>query len=254
MIRVLFILQQAFSLWMLVDAVRRGCRSYWYLVVLLPFGEWAYFFMVKIHDPEFDWIRNIFTRLTTRKVPIETLRRRVETAPTVESHMSLAVALWEDGNYESAQDQYAAARRLDDTDPDALRGVARCQIARGDHEAAAANLELLIDADPYHGDYVVWMDAAHALSCADRMLDALALLDRLVTTSPRLEHRALYAHYLLHADRPDTAREQLELGLFEYDEAPKFLQRRDRPWASKARRMLKEIPAPARSASCGSFP
>jgi hypothetical protein len=245
MVRVLFILQQAFSLWMLVDAVRRGCRSYWYLVVLMPFGEWVYFFMVKIHDPEFDWIRNAFTRLTTRKAPIEILRRRVETAPPVEAHLSLAVALYEDGKYEAAQDQYAAASRLDDTAPDARRGVARCQIARGDHEAAAENLEALIDADPSHGDYVAWKDAAHALSRADRMRDALALLDRLVTTSPRLEHRALYAHYLLHADRPDTAREQLELGLFEYDEAPEFLKRRDRPWARKARRMLKQIPVPA---------
>ena len=108
---------------------------------------------------------------------------------------------------------------------------------------------MLIDSDPSHRDYVVWKDAAHALNQAQRVDEVLALLDRLVTTSPRLEHRAMYAHYLMHADRPDTAREQLELGLFEYGEAPKFLKRRDRPWARQVRKMLKGIPAASPGAS-----
>ena len=69
MIRVLFALQSIFSLWMLVDAVQRRCGTYWYFVVLCPFGEWVYFFKVKIHDPEFErmrlWVRALFKKKTT---------------------------------------------------------------------------------------------------------------------------------------------------------------------------------------------
>jgi len=245
MIRILVILQQAFSLWMLVDAIRRGCRSYWYLVVLMPFGEWVYFFVVKIHDPEFDWVRLTFRRLTTPKTSLDALRQRVKRTPTWEANLTLAEALFDNEQYREAQDHYSAARRLDDADPDALRGIARCQIARGDYAAGIENLNILIDTDPSYGDYIAWKDAAYALRQADRSDEAHALLDRLVTTSPRLEHRALYAHYLMHADRPGTAMEQLELGLFEYGEAPKYLQRKDRAWARQARRMLKAIPAQA---------
>ena len=137
------------------------------------------------------------------------------------------------------------ARRLNSADPDTLRGFARRQMALDDRAAAIENLKMLIDSNPSYGDYVVWKEAASALGQADRMDEALVLLDRLVTTSPRLEHRALYAHYLMHADRLDSAREQLELGLVEYGEAPKYLKRTDRPWARQVRRMLKEIPATA---------
>ena len=52
--RILFFFQSAFSLWMIVDAIRRGAAYYWYPVIALPFGEFVYFFVVKIHDPEYD--------------------------------------------------------------------------------------------------------------------------------------------------------------------------------------------------------
>jgi len=56
--QVLFALQSAFSLWMLVDALQRRQERYWYFVVLMPFGELVYFFVVKIHDPDMRWLKN----------------------------------------------------------------------------------------------------------------------------------------------------------------------------------------------------
>ena len=47
---ILLILSYAFSLWMLVDAYQRHAEHYWFLIILFPFGEWAYFFLVKVHD------------------------------------------------------------------------------------------------------------------------------------------------------------------------------------------------------------
>lgn len=46
-------LSYAFSIWMLVDAYKRGESCLWWGVILFPFGEWIYFFVVKIHDFEF---------------------------------------------------------------------------------------------------------------------------------------------------------------------------------------------------------
>ncbi len=47
---VLLILSYAFSIWMIVDAFKRGADHYWFLIIFCPFGEWVYFFLVKIHD------------------------------------------------------------------------------------------------------------------------------------------------------------------------------------------------------------
>ena len=48
---ILMALSAVFKGWLLIDAMRRGgcCNNYWYMVIILvPFGEWAYFFMIKI--------------------------------------------------------------------------------------------------------------------------------------------------------------------------------------------------------------
>lgn len=50
LLQLLFYAQQLFSLWMMVDAIKRRPGSHWYLIIWVPLGEWVYFFMVKIHD------------------------------------------------------------------------------------------------------------------------------------------------------------------------------------------------------------
>lgn len=47
---ILLILSYAFSVWMIVDAYQRRAEHYWYLIIFFPFGEWVYFFLVKVHD------------------------------------------------------------------------------------------------------------------------------------------------------------------------------------------------------------
>lgn len=40
----------AFSIWMLVDAYQRGAQGWWIVIILVPLGEWVYFFVVKFPD------------------------------------------------------------------------------------------------------------------------------------------------------------------------------------------------------------
>ncbi len=47
---VFLVFSYAFSIWMLIDAVKRGARHWWMIIILVPFGEFIYFFMVKIKD------------------------------------------------------------------------------------------------------------------------------------------------------------------------------------------------------------
>lgn len=50
MAQLFFFLQTAFSIWMLLDAIKRRSEFYWYVIIAVPFGELVYFFMIKIHD------------------------------------------------------------------------------------------------------------------------------------------------------------------------------------------------------------
>ncbi len=246
MIRVLFILQQLFSLWMLVDAIRRGSKSYWYFVVLLPFGEWAYFFMVKIHDPEFEPLRALWKRLTTRKVTVEDLRYQRDQSPSYANHLTLGQALYDEGSYREARETFAQALAVHPGDREAHYGWALSQIALEEYDPAIEKLRTLVEEDPSFRDYAAWGDLAHALCEAERFEDAFEVLDRLVTKSPRLVHRVLYAHYLVHGERPDEARRQLEEGLHDDRHAPGFIRKKNRPWVRRAKKMLHALDNPRR--------
>ena len=241
MLRVLFFLQTAFSLWMLVDALRRGAAYHWYLVIMLPFGEWIYFFMVKIHDPQFEWARQLYARLTTRKVTVEELRFQADQSPSFTSKITLAPGLYDRGSYREAADLFAEALRLDGESRDALYGQALAHSALGEYPAAARGFQQVIELDPSYRDYAAYGDLAHALSEDGRLSEAHDLLERLVTASPRLRHRVMLAHYLLRDQRNDEAAEQLRTGLHEYDHAPRYVKRRQRIWARRARQMLKQV-------------
>ena len=59
---ILLYLNLAFKIWMLIDAGRRRIDSYWYFIIVMPFGAIIYFFSVKIHDYNLSWIKKSFER------------------------------------------------------------------------------------------------------------------------------------------------------------------------------------------------
>src|SRR5437763_1805548 len=49
---LVILVQVAMTVWMLVDASRRGVEFYWFWIIIgaQPFGPWAYFFVYKIKE------------------------------------------------------------------------------------------------------------------------------------------------------------------------------------------------------------
>jgi hypothetical protein len=103
LIHILFALQSAFSLWMLVDAARRGAGYVWYMIIMMPFGEVAYFFAVKIHDPEFAaFRRNAFSKPPS----LDQLGFNAEHAPSFENRLMLAQGLHDNGRHVEAAELF----------------------------------------------------------------------------------------------------------------------------------------------------
>ncbi len=239
--RVLFFLQTAFSLWLLVDAIRRRRAVYWYPIIMLPFGEWFYFFMVKIHDPDMLWLKEGFQRLTAKRVTVEQLRFQLGQTPSFSNTLALAQALHDRERYSEAAELFKRALEIDADSKAALYGLALSLLGLDDHPPAIGHLRKLIALEPSFQDYAAWSNLAYALSRTGRQEETIELLGRLVDSSPRLNHRLLYAHYLMQDGLEDKAREQIEEGLIEYRQAPPFLKRRNRAYARQAKRMLKQL-------------
>jgi hypothetical protein len=240
--RVLLLLETAFSIWLLVDAIRRGRAAYWYLVIMMPFGELFYFFMVKIHDPDMRWLKDAFKRVTTKPEKVEQLRFRLDEAPSFTNTLTLAQGLYDKESYGEAADLFTRALGIDPESKDAHYGLGLCAVAVDDYEPAIDHLRRVIELDPKFHDYGAWSNLAYALTQTGRKDETLELLSKLVDTSPRLSHRLLYAHYLMQEDgRRDQAREQIRTGLQEHQNAPPFLKRRHRGYARQAKRMLRQL-------------
>ena len=207
---------------------------------MVPFGEWVYFFVIKIHDPEFDWARELYTRLTTKEVTLEERRYRVRQSPSFARKVELAQALYDARTYGEAAEVFAEALEMQADSREALYGLALAHCAQGEYQEAIPRFEALIEIEPSFRDYAAYSDLAHALAQSGRMKEVHELLDALVIKSPRLVHRVLSAHYLLAGGDKDAAREQLEAGLHEYDHAPKYVKRRNRAWAQRAKQMLRQ--------------
>ena len=237
--RILFFLQTAFSLWLVVDAVRRSAAYYWYPIIMMPFGEWIYFFTIKIHDPELDWARELYRKLTTKKITLEERRYRARESPSFSNKVELAQALHDAEDYDEAAGIFTEALEMEVDSREALYGLALTQSARFEYEEAIRHLRALIELEPSFRDYAAYSDLAYALAQSGQVQEAHELLEGLVTSSPRLGHRVLYAHYLLNDGQQNQAREQLEAGLSEYDRAPKYVRRKNRAWARRAKQMLR---------------
>jgi hypothetical protein len=243
LVDVLLGLESVFSLWMLVDAAQRGAAMYWYPIIFLPFGQLAYFFTVKVHDPEFRTLRLFFASLFKPKVTLEQLRYRAKETPSFANKLALVQAIHDAQLYVEAVRGFDELLAKDDECKDALYGRALCQLELQDYKGAIEALRQLLVVKPSYEEYDGWARLAYALRKTDQHDAALDLLGELVRKAPRTPHRVLYAQYLAEAHKDDEACEQLRLALQAHEHAPRFQKRRDAGAAKAARNLLARLAA-----------
>jgi hypothetical protein len=241
MVRVLYALQSLFGLWMMVDASRRGAARYWYPIIFLPFGPFVYFFVVKIHDPEFRALKGFFSGWSQSKVTLDYLRHKVAETPSLANKLALAQGLFDAQLHEEAVAGFERVLASDSENKDALYGIALCRLETKDYTGAIEPLEQVIEIKASYREYAAWPRLAYALQRSERSEAALTLLDELVRKAPRVAHRVLYARYLRDADHHSRAREQLERALVEHEHSPRYQKRQDAAAVRSARNLLAEL-------------
>lgn len=125
---------------MLYDAIKRGAPEYWRIIVLVPFGEIAYFLAIKLPDLRY---RSGFSgQLFAKRVSLADLRHELEVTPSLVNRVGLAQALHDQGQYKEAGELFREILEQSNEDKDALYGYARCALAQ-ERDSAAEAKELL---------------------------------------------------------------------------------------------------------------
>lgn len=233
----------AFRIWMLVDAIRRRPPFYWYLIIFfVPFGDFIYFAMVKLPGGNMPAAAQPLAASAAVLGPsLDELERRARETPSELNKLAYADALAAELRPAEAADRYRDVLRQAPDSKEALHGLARCLLALGRPQEAVEELAHLMEVEPTFRDYSAALDYAEALWQSNQQDDAIGLLTGLVSVSKRINHRMALAHYLKERGDSATAKNELDQALRDFATQPDFVQRRDRRWADRARKLLAEM-------------
>jgi hypothetical protein len=235
------VLQAAFTIWMLVDANRRGVEGSWFAFILLvqPIGAWAYFFVHKMKDfrDASRWLADLFHL----RPSLDELRYRLNQSPTPANRMALGERLVEDGQYAEALPHLQAVLQREPDHCLFLFLLAFTQRSLGQPEQARAPLEKLIARHPGWKDYKGWHQLVAVCQESGDQPGALDRCRELARIAPTLENKCLLASLLNKVGEPLEARKVVEQGLIDYRYLTGVSRRRDRRWVSKAKQLLRDI-------------
>jgi hypothetical protein len=235
-VHLLLMLQSAFSLWMLYDASQRRVASYWYFVILIPFGELVYFFAVKTKaDPK---LRSLVRKLSERPASLAELEALAAEVPSQVNKLRLAQGLHDAGRMAEAAEGFRGVLQRDDESKEALYGLAMSCISSTDDSGAVDALEKLVAVDIGYQDFAPGAELSALLWRKDRRDEALAMMKKVSRRSHRFEHEVQYAMFLMESGSPDEAKELLESGLTHHVSGPAFAKKQDAVWAKRARVLL----------------
>jgi hypothetical protein len=236
----LWVVQAALTVWMLVDANRRGVEPYWFWIILAaqPVGAWAYFFLHKAKDFSggTGWLGNLFHRQPS----LDELRHRAEQSPTMTNRLALGERLVKTGAHAEALPHLEAVLAREQEHCGALFLLAQAQQGLGRPNLAVPPLEALVARQPGWGDYEGWRALVGACRQAGDLAGAVARARDLARVSPTLEHRCLLAEHLLAAGDKPEARKVVEHALEEYRYLTGISRRRDRRWVGTAKQLLSQ--------------
>jgi hypothetical protein len=237
---LLYIAAAAFKLWMLIDAMKRRVDNYWYFIIaMLPFGDWAYFFVHKFPDLRQTWAR----KQKQRPPSLEKLRFDVQVTPSAKNRLVLAAALYDQGQLPEAKQEFLAVLKTHPSDAQARYGLALTLKAEGDFHAAVAALEELLERSPGYDEYAAMLELVDAHKRINEPDVALGLLQQLVRSSPRTKHQLALAEHLVDMQQFDDARRQLDVALTDFEHLPQFAKQREARYASACRALRRHLEA-----------
>lgn len=235
---IVYIAAAVFKLWMLIDAMKRRVDNYWYFIIaMIPFGDWAYFVVHKFPELRAQWTQ----KRRARPRSLEALAYDAKTTPSAANRLALGAALFDAGRFVEAKAEFRAVQRTHPADAQARYGLALTLKAEGDLSGAIAEFEALLQKQPGYDEYAAMLELIDAQKRANEPDVALALLEQLVRSSPRTKHQLALAEHLVDMQRFAEARQVLDASITEYAHLPKFAQRREAKFFGAVRALRRHV-------------
>ena len=235
-----YLLLSAFTIWMAVEAVRRGQAGSWLWIILFfgPLGAAVYFFSEYLDHP-WRW-----GSAAGRKVTADEVRRaqadakRLDTAATW-SHLASLLRVRKE--FAKAAEAAGKALERDPKGRDSRYELGLALLGTGRPADAVPHLREVVATDRFFDTGDALFALAEAEKASGDLPSARADFEELSGRSGRPEILYALAEVQARLGDRESAAQSLRRIVEEADLVPGYLQRNVKPWVRKARRALKRM-------------
>jgi len=232
----------AFTLWMLIECLRKDPeKNLWlWIILFVPgFGAIAYFFVRWIPSRQLrppGWLRGL-----TRGSEIRRLESAARQIGNPYQHVQLGEALRETGQIERAGEAYSRALEKEPGNLTALWGAGLVELHFKSFDTARDCFERVLQHDPQFKFGDASLAYAKTLISLQRIDEATAHLEKHVKRWRNPEGLYLLAELHTQGGRYEEARAHLESMLLEIDASPLSIARKQGPWRRRGRQLLRKL-------------
>src|SRR5262245_45309306 len=229
-----------FTLWMLVDAIRRK-EWIWvlFLVVFPGFSAFWYFFMVYRGAPSVT--RGFELPGAHDRKRIRQLEAQIHHLDKAHHYSQLGDIYFQQGKLDKADAAYRAAMERDAQDIDTRAHFGQCLLRQGKPKDARPLLEGVVAENPKHDYGHTLMALAETQSALGETDTAIGTWQRVTDSHSYPRARVQLAQLYLNKGQRDLARAELREVLDDDPHAPAFQRRRDRFWIKRARKLVRQV-------------
>jgi tetratricopeptide (TPR) repeat protein len=234
------LLLAVFTVWMLVDAVRRK-EWIWvlFLVVFPGFSAFWYFFLVYRDAPSAT--RGFELPGAHDRKRIKELQAQIHHLDKPHHYSQLGDIYFQRGKLDQADACYRAALERDPQDIDTRAHFGQCLLRQNKPQEARPLLEGVVAENPKH-------DYGHSLMALAETLGALGETDAAIATWQRVTDNHSYPRARVQLAQLYAAKGQTDLARAEIREvidddphAPAFQRKRDRVWIKRAKKLARQL-------------
>ena len=230
----------AFTIWMLIDAVRRK-EWVWvlFLLVFPGFAAFWYFFFVYRNEPSAT--RGFELPGAFDRKRINELQAQIHHLDKPHHYAQLGDIYFQQGKLEKADACYRSALERDPQDIDIRAHFGQCLLRQNKPKEARPFLEGVVAENPKH-------DYGHTLMALAETLAALGETDAAIATWQRVTENHAYARARVQLaelyfakGQKEAARAEVNEVVTDFPHTPAFQRKRDRVWVRRARKLLRQL-------------
>jgi len=232
----------AFTVWMAVEAIRRGQAGSWLWIILLfgPIGSAVYFFSEYWRGPSIG-LRFRFQRATAAEEQTAAAEsRRLDNGASWSNYASILRAR---GKFALAVDAARKALERDPTDITARYELGRGLLGAGLPKEAVTAFQDVLAKDRWFDTGDALLALAKAQDAAGDSAAARATFEELAEKTTRPEVLYHLATLQVAAGEREAASVSLQRIIDEADYVPAYHRRKIQPWVRRARQAIKRLAA-----------